>query len=530
MIQILQRILCTFALGLCLSQTLSAADALEPLLKNAFEKKVSEGALQDVQQIYAQRNFQPLWIQGGALTEAGKNLLETLKKSFEEGLEPSDYTRGLPEKFGSTDTEQLRVEIAFTKAALKYLDDLGGERFDPHAVARDVHLKPKVHDSVTLIQEKMKADPSGKWLLSHTYMNPEYLALKALLADYRKKAQSGEKWMTLPEGTSLKMGITGEVERIKILQQQLTQLGSYTGPISGVFDQKTEQALKQFQADNLIESDGVAGGKTLEALNNFNPNKRIQQIIISMERWRWLPEVMPTRYVQVNIAAFNLKAVQEDGVKLEMPVIIGQNYRHTPVFTSTIYSIRFNPSWHVPVSIALKDKLPKIRNNPDYLEAKGYSVYDSSGERVSPHSVDWSSLGRGHFPYRLVQAPGNSNALGKIRFSIESPFNVYLHSTPDKHLFLKPVRNFSSGCIRVSEPGKLAYFVFNDPSFWTQEKIDESMEGTRTQNVTLPNAVPVFITYFTVWRDKSGKFHFSNDIYQQDAKVASAINNRQGSL
>lgn len=254
--------------------------------------------------------------------------------------------------------------------------------------------------------------------------------------------------------------------------------------------------------------------------------KRIEKIIINMERWRWLPETMADRYVIVNIAAFELKAIQDDKTVLSMPVIIGHNIRKTPVFASIIDGIRFNPSWYVPHSIAVQDKLPKIKKNPSYLTNSGYVLYNSSGQAISPRSVDWSSVSAGNFPYHLRQVPGSKNALGKIRFSIISPYNIFMHDTPEKELFEEDDRARSSGCIRVKDPVKLAGFVFNDPQNWSTAKIKDNMQGNLTKNVPLTRPVPVYITYFTVWQDASGKMHFAKDIYERDGQIKQALHTR----
>jgi L,D-transpeptidase YcbB len=191
--------------------------------------------------------------------------------------------------------------------------------------------------------------------------------------------------------------------------------------------------------------------------------------------------------------------------------------------------VRFNPSWNVPRSIAVKDKLPKLQSDPGYFVQKGYVLSDESGHEISPHSVNWSDITPSTFTYHLRQKPGAANALGKIRFNVVSPFSIYLHDTSDPQLFVKKVRTFSSGCIRVSEPVKLAYFVFNEPSRWTYETIAASMTGRNTQNVRPQKGVPIFITYFTVWAPDGEAARFMDDIYAQDAAILSAIKNRSSS-
>jgi murein L,D-transpeptidase YcbB/YkuD len=278
------------------------------------------------------------------------------------------------------------------------------------------------------------------------------------------------------------------------------------------------QALKGFLADYQRKL-AAAGGKD-PALA-----KKIEQIVINMERWRWLPETMPNRYVMVNIAAFELKAVEGNQVAFETPVIIGHVTRKTPVFASTIEAVRFNPSWHVPHQLAVKDKLRKIKADPSYVERSGFVLYNSAGQAISAHSVNWSNVSAGNFNYHLRQVPGPRNALGKIRFTFPNNYNVYIHDTPEKDLFNESERDFSSGCIRVKDPVKLARFVFNDTEHWSDENIKKNMKGNLTKNIPLAQTVPVYVTYFTVWKDNQG-MHFEKDIYGRDQQLREALKAR----
>lgn len=223
-----------------------------------------------------------------------------------------------------------------------------------------------------------------------------------------------------------------------------------------------------------------------------------------MERERWLPNPLPSRYLQVNIVGFYVKAVDGGTPAFFMPIITGKAYTKTPVFNAPMEEIIFNPAWHVPASI-VRELLPKINSNPSAYARKGYHVsYGPNGTRI-------------------VQSPGAGNALGKIRFTIKSPFSIFLHGTPNQKLFEKAKRSFSHGCIRVEDPYKLAEFVFHDPEKWPLSRIKQEASGTRTKRVKLDHILPTFITYFTVFEDQNREIHFVDDHYGQDKKVWKAL-------
>lgn len=270
-------------------------------------------------------------------------------------------------------------------------------------------------------------------------------------------------------------------------------------------------AVKRFQNRHGLEVDGVVGPQTLSMLNTSHDDQK-DRIILAMERWRWLPKNLGHRYIIVNIPHFQLTAYEKDKKVLEMKIIVGRQYRKTPTFFSEVYEIRFNPAWHVPQGIFRKDKLPKILEDPSYVTRKGFKVYDAfTGTPRDPYSVDWEQD-----DIRLVQPPGNQNALGKIRFTLKTTNDVYLHGTPDHQLFNKTQRAFSSGCIRVEDPVKLATYMFNDDDAWSSEKISQETSKTTTRNVPLKSAVPLYVLYMTVWVDDKGTPYFLNDLYGRD--------------
>lgn len=498
--------------------------ALQQALETSPASKSSD-LKKNVLAFYKDRNFEPVWLQGShKFNPAVDTILKIFSQADEEGLNSEDYQDALEKVMAARQDRAhfIEAELTITARILQYIDDIGGERLTPQTIDKELYLKAKQIDAVQVLKENIARDPSGNWIATLTLSHPEYQFLKRLLATYRT-LQATQNYPLLPvDMKKIEKGATGPA--VGILQQQLKILGYLQEPFTpATWDPPTEIALRGFQEQNQLDADGVVGPKTRAALNGYDFAQRVRQIIVTMERWRWVPETLEDRYVRINIAAFDLVAVEKGTIKLEMPVIIGRDYRQTPVFVSKIEEIRFNPSWHVPQKIAVLDKLPKIQKDPEYLTRGGYVLYDESGAVIDPHSVDWASVDRSNFGFRLRQVPGDQNALGKIRFSINSPFNVYLHSTPDKDLFKKPVRTFSSGCIRVAEPDALAYFVFNEPETWPLERIQQAMEGTQTENIPLQKPVAVYIVYYTVWKSPDGTARFARDIYGQDALIGQAL-------
>lgn len=489
-----------------------------------YEKRHADD--KDVAEFYQKRQFSAVWFSPETNPSALETALETLKNADQEGLDPNIYEPLLnivQNVSARSDLEMiLRAEIAMTRAVLQYIDDVGGERLSPKHISKKLFINPDPTDAVAILINGVQQDPSMSWIKDYSIERPEYQKLKSLLKHLRLQKKS-EHGIIVADGKPLKIGVSDP--RVYELRQALVQQGYQDASVSSQpnhFDAHLESVVKLYQKYHGMESDGIVGTKTLEAINT-PIDHRIQQTIITMERWRWFPKSMPSRYVIVNIAGYDLRAYENHQPVLYMPVIVGQKMRQTPVFSSIIYSVRFNPSWGVPHMIAVQDKLKVIQNDPSYLRRKGFVVYDSDNQRVNPESVDWSSLSKGYFPYRLRQMPGSQNALGKIRFSITSPFDVYLHDTAEPRLFEKAVRNLSSGCIRVAKPVELGVFVFNDPKDWSHEKIHQSMQGQQTRNVELKHPVPVHMAYFTVWIDEQHQTHFVPDMYGQDQAIEAAL-------
>lgn len=297
-----------------------------------------------------------------------------------------------------------------------------------------------------------------------------------------------------------------------------------------VYGRRLELAVRHFQARHGLTVDGIVGPGTLGQLN-VTAAQRADQIALNMERVRWRT-ARPARRIDVNIPAFHLEVLEESRPVLDMKVIVGRTVRQTPLIAGQLRYLVLNPFWNVPRLIARKDIARAMQRDPGYVSERGIRVLTGWGDTaryVDPRHVDWSAARRGTFPYRLRQDPGPRNSLGRIKFMMPNPHAIYLHDTPDRHLFGKDRRSFSSGCIRVEDPMALAIHLLagaedakDNP--WDRDRIEAEIATGRNRSVALPKSMPVFLDYITAWVDEDGHtVQFREDLYRRDHPLAVAL-------
>jgi murein L,D-transpeptidase YcbB/YkuD len=328
----------------------------------------------------------------------------------------------------------------------------------------------------------------------------------------------------------LKKGATGP--RVEALLRRLVASGDMPAVEStaepaapAVFDDTLAEGVKRFQARHSLEPDGSVGRATIETLN-VPVERRIDQIKANLERWRWLPSDFGERYILVNIASFTLDVIESGHSVLRMPVIVGRDYRETPVFGADLTYLLLNPSWTVPPKLAVEDILLKVKKDPGYLAAKKIRVFsdwtDKAAE-VDPTTIDWFELSAARFPYQLRQDPSPENSLGRIAFMMPNSYSVYLHDTPEQGLFQRAERVFSSGCIRLADPIGLAEHLLAGEAGWDRQGIMDAIAKGVTRTVRLSRPIPVFLVYLTAWLDDLGIMHFQRDVYGRDAPLIRAL-------
>ena len=355
-----------------------------------------------------------------------------------------------------------------------------------------------------------------------TARSPQYRRLQAQLQQHRVLADTGG-WPKVPGGPTIRPG--SDDPRLATLARRLAVSGDLadndTSVLASAYDKVMQDAVRRFQTRHGLEADALVGPATLRALN-VSIEQRIDQIRVNLERTRRLFDGQSDDFILVNIAGFSVQVVRDGQTVWTTGVIVGDTQNKTPIIRSTLKYVVFNPTWTVPHSIASEEMLPEIKQDPGFFDRGNYQLLDRAGDRVEPSSVDWSAVHAGNFRYTLVQQPGCSNALGKIKFVFPNEFSVFMHDTPEKWLFTKARRAFSHGCIRVNEPFDLAEVLLGRDG-WTRERIDSQIESEETRTVFLSEPLPILLVYWTAEVDDLGVIHFYDDIYERDAAVLEAL-------
>jgi murein L,D-transpeptidase YcbB/YkuD len=339
-----------------------------------------------------------------------------------------------------------------------------------------------------------------------------YAALPAYVNYYKAGG-----WPSVPKMTADKLEPGKSDPIVPALRARL----QYTGELAATtrtdneYDADLTAAVELFQRNHGLNDDGVVGGRTLEEMN-VPAATRLQMILLNLERMRQQGDKFEPRHLIVNIPSQEAKVIEDGKVAFWSKAIVGKVDRKTPTLDSVIKLAKFNPEWNAPAKIASNDEVRRARADPNFLTSKGFHVYDSNGMEVDPQQIDWTSVGPGNFPYRLVQQPGPENALGPVKLDFPNPESVYLHGTNQKELFAKQDRYFSSGCMRLQRPVDLAAFLLQDDPDWQRPHIDAVVEAGKTVLVPLKTPMPVHVVYMTAWVDEDGALQFRKDMYRYD--------------
>ncbi len=487
---------------------------------------VASGSL--LAEIYERREYSPAW-SGIAKMES---VIETIKATAKDGLNPADYhlekiehVHGLlADGYDSSSKERAALDIALTDSLVRLgYHQLFG-KVNPYELDPVWNFSRELRgrDPATVIQEAIDADSLSDFLAGIFPRGEIYKRMRSYLGRYRDLAESGG-WPQLPDGATLKPNARDE--RLPLLSRRLAITGDLpaeaAGEAASVYGDGLQAAVRHFQVRHGLEADGILGPATLRALN-VPIEDRIDQIRLNLERARWVMNGLDDEFILVNIAGFNAFLVRDRKFVWSTRVVVGKTYHKTPVFRSLMKYIVFNPTWTVPRSIATKDMLPKIKQDPVYLAARDFDMKNRDGEIVDPSSVDWSQVTRRNFNYTFVQRPGQTNALGEIKFIFPNEHAVYLHDTPSKSLFERAERTFSHGCIRVNRPFDLAE-VLLERDGWTRARIDAETKTRSTKTVFLSEPLPVLLLYWTTALGEDGQLHFYDDVYARDAAVLTAL-------
>lgn len=332
-------------------------------------------------------------------------------------------------------------------------------------------------------------------------VNAPYKKLKDQLGKYYAIAKQGGWPEIRTSKKSLKKGMSDS--SLIAVKKMLALIGDMPATdSSNVFTDTLEMGVKNFQSRYGFTPDGVIGAQVLKEMK-VPAIVRLEQIMMNLERMRWIPQNSTGRLIIVNIPEFKLHMYDGKQKAFDMNVVVGKVGHNTMMFNGDLNQVVFSPYWNVPESIVEKEILPALAGNPGYLESQNMEQIGMNGDLPD-----------------IRQRPGPGNALGKVKFLFPNSFNIYFHDTPSKSLFEKDKRAFSHGCIRLAEPEKMANYVLRDQPEWTPERINAAMNAGTEKFVKVKVPIPVVITYYTAWVDDQGRLNFRDDIYAHDKKLA----------
>ena len=509
------------------------AQSLGPAVKAELDQRIAAAKsealkkrLGDISADYAKNFWRPIWISGGKPSAKAEAMVDALNLSYEDGLHPEDYDSfELFAKLGARDAKGLaELEVHLTTAAVSYAQHMNSGRLNPRSVNRETVIYPDTVSAASILSNIRKTQNLKAYLRLLAPHTPRYERLRAALAAYRRIEANGG-WTKIPSGETLKPGMADS--RVAAIRKRMVEAGTLRRGASfgSQYDPALVAAVKAFQEQAGLAQDGAIGPATVKAMN-VPVATRIATMEVNMERNRWMQNNFAPTHIFANLADQVVKLVK-NGKTIHAEVIqVGKPYHRTPVFADEMEYIEINPYWNVPPSIAVNEYLPKLRQNPGILAAQNIAVLTGNGA-VSAHAVNWSSYGKGNFPFRLRQEPGPGNALGRVKFMFPNQFNVYLHDTPSKSKFDAASRYFSHGCLRLRDPLTMAEKILG-PEGWSRARIDQVVASGKRTVVTLKNKIPVYVVYLTSWVNKDGSVHFRPDVYGRDKILSAALSKVRG--
>ena len=452
-----------------------------------------------VRDFYASRGFAPLWVVDGHFDAPARSALARIDRAAEDGLDLRPSPVSVPN--GGDAPALAAAELSMSEAAVDYARQASGGRIDPSRIGELVAAKPEVAQPGRVLAALRDASDAGEALRGFNPPHKGYLLLRAKLAEMRRGADMATRG-PIPSGPALKPGMTDA--RVPLVRARFGLDIGADAADGLVYDTRVASAVADYQRVHGMPASGVLTARTVASLSGGQPRRLEDEIIANMERWRWLPRDLGQRYVAVNIPDYSLDVFDGDRPIHHARVVVGKPDHETPIFSETMKFIIVNPYWNVPLSIVDKEMKPKLAADPNYFENHGYEVIEKGGETY------------------VRQPPGDSNALGRIKFMFPNKFSVYLHDTNAKGYFNKDDRALSHGCVRVDQPFKLAEAVLGRDRGWSEARV-EGMVGGGERTVNLPRPVQVHINYFTAFVDDAGQLRLRGDVYGYSAKVRAAL-------
>jgi L,D-transpeptidase YcbB len=497
-----------------------------------------EGYRGQVTELYVLNNDSPAWISGQQPTSQARAMLSLLENAGLDGLDPDDYDGPrwqqrldrLASAHDAVTVEDLaRFDLALTIAIMRYVTDLHTGRVSPAFF--HFGLEVKKFDAAEFLHGRvLRAADAESAIKELEPPFPGYGRTKEALRYYLALAQEGEGDPISVPIFPLKAGasytgvgpLAARLQRLGDLSQDVT-----VPSLPNIYSGAVVTAVKHFQERHGLKPVEQLTQETYDQLTTPFA-RRVAQLQLTLERWRWLPARMESPLIVVNIPEFRLRAYEDHHAALAMRAIVGEASDHqTPVFADRIEAVVFRPYWNVPESIQKTELISELKRHPHYLLKHQMQVVDGLGQVVTADLVGAGILRQLEAGRLMIrQQPGPANALGLVKFIFPNQYSIYMHGTPERGLFARVRRDLSHGCIRLENPAALAAWVLRDDPGWTAARVKAAMEGNDSIEVKLPRSIPILILYGTALVEEDGKVHFFNDVYGFDASLQTALQQR----
>ncbi|MEX3009492.1 murein L,D-transpeptidase [Hoeflea sp. TYP-13] len=475
-----------------------------------------------------------IWMTDGAPNDRANAALKAMAAADEVGLSAQDYVVELPAaEFDASDMDArkralMQFEMNMSAAALHYVLDATRGRIDPNRLSGYHDFKRKDVDLVAALGNLAATSDAGIYLRGSNPGNRQFKALVAELATLREA--DAEDHIEIAEGTFLKLGRSSpELKNIvaairkrgsdELLVNHGITLVDYDTSGGELYTPELVAMVRDFQKENGLAADGIIGRNTIGKLTGITNESKIDKVVLAMERLRWLPRNLGSRHVFINQPAFRATYVNNDRDAISMRVVVGKRSNQTSFFHDEIETVEYNPYWGVPRSIIVNEMLPKLRQDPSYLDRLGYELTDRRGRRVSSSNIDWFTVGSTTVPVDVRQPPGRKNALGELKILFPNKHAIYMHDTPAKNLFNRDSRAFSHGCVRLQDPRGMAAAVLGK----SREHIAQQIAQGRNLAEPVPGKIPVYVSYFTAWPNEDGSVGYYSDMYGRDKHLDKAM-------
>ncbi|GAA5069268.1 L,D-transpeptidase family protein [Roseibacterium beibuensis] len=501
-----------------LTVTLGAAPAQAQAF-SAQRQAIAEASseIEGLAAFYRERDFQPVWTSSEAIDRRNA-LIAALQEAGNHGLPTDRYDiDALIETFRAADNPYARgqADVMASRMFLQYASDVHSGFLEPGDIISDIFQELPRPDPNELMTELVESNPYS--FIAHLApQDPGYTRLMRVKLRLEQLAREGGYGPTVQAG-SLRPGDTGAA--VIALRDRLMAMGYLDRSVTATYDALLQSAVVEFQMDNGITPDGVAGGDTIRAVNR-SVEDHWNEVVLGMERHRWLNTGgdVPERMIFVNLTDFHVRVIDDGETTFVTRSVVGARDRQTPEFSDEMEHMVINPSWYVPRSIAMRSYIPNI-----LAGGSTYMQVLSNGRVINPAAVDMSRYSVSSFPFDLRQPPGPRNALGRVKFMFPNRHAIYLHDTPEQYLMEREVRTFSSGCIRLDDPFDFAYHLLARQTDDPEGLFNRILNTGQETQVDLEEHIPVHLVYWTSWVDDDGTLNFRDDVYGRNARLSQAI-------